>query len=184
MGAGITSTAALFIGGRLDPPPSHLDNVESYNGSAWSEVAETNTARRDGAGFGSSTSAVAASGAVAPAAYGTVNAETWDGTAWTEVGNVNGARIEFSGSGSSSSAGMIFGGFSHPPDKFHDETETWNGTSWTEVADLATGRQSTGAGSSISGSVSALLAGGHAPGYTAATEEWNVPGVTKTLTVS
>ncbi len=108
-----------------------------------------------------------------------------DGTAWTEVNNVNGARIEFSGSGNSDSAGMIFGGFSHPPDKFHDETETWDGTSWTEVADLSTGRQATGAGSSISGNVSALVAGGKtAPAYVATTEEWNVPGVTKTLTVS
>ena len=80
---------------------------------------------------------------------------------------------------------MIFGGFSHPPDKFHDETETWDGTSWTEVADLSTGRQATGAGSSISGNVSALVAGGKtAPAYVATTEEWNIPGVTKTLTVS
>ena len=170
------------MGGRQDPPPSLQDQVESYNGSAWSEVAELNTDRINAAAFGTTTSAVLGTGGTSGGDQGgTANAETWNGTAWTETANVNTSRIELAGSGSSDSAGIVFGGFSHPPDTYHDKTESWNGTAWTEVADLATARQAIG-GSSVTGNTSALVAAGFTgTAYVASTEEWTVPEALKTL---
>jgi hypothetical protein len=170
------------MGGRTDPPPSIQAEVESYNGSAWSEVAELNTTRKDAAAFGTTTSAVIGTGATSSTDQaGTVNAETWNGTAWTETANVNTARIELTGSGSNDSAGIVFGGFSHPPDTYHAITESWNGTAWTEVADLGTARQAI-SGSSVTGNTSALVAAGYTgTAYSAATEAWTVPEALKTL---
>ena len=49
-GAG-TSTAALKISGTNPSPPTHVD-VEQWNGSTWTEIANVNTARRYGVGAG------------------------------------------------------------------------------------------------------------------------------------
>ena len=53
MGAGITNTAALAISGTDDPPV--IANVESYNGSSWTEITDVNTASSGGAGTGTNT---------------------------------------------------------------------------------------------------------------------------------
>jgi hypothetical protein len=67
---------------------------------------------------------------------------------------------------------MFYAGGS-PPQTY---TESWNGSAWTEVADLSTGVDSnSGAGSGNTSALSTKFDN---------TEEWDVPGVTKTLTVS
>ena len=66
MGSG-TQTAGLAIGGSSPPAsPSTIANVESYNGSAWTETSyDLGTGRYQGAAFGSATNAVVAGGSVA-----------------------------------------------------------------------------------------------------------------------
>ena len=57
--------AALAFGGERDDG-SIYDNNESWNGSAWTEVNDLNTAKNAMGGFGTSTNAVAAGGIASP----------------------------------------------------------------------------------------------------------------------
>ena len=154
--------------------PSKSNKTESWNGSSWTELAETNQVKTKVAGFGTQTSGMVAGGLVPPQ---TANAETWNGTAWTEVGNLNTGRSNLAGAGFSNSYGIVFGGDA-PPDP-QDTVEQWNGSSWTEVADLATARKNlSGAGSGVA----ALCIGGENPGGNLANvEEWTNPFETKTI---
>ena len=102
--------------------------------------------------------------------------EKWDGTSWTEVGDVNTGRDGRAGAGTATAA-LGFGGY-NPGNTVN--TETWNGSSWTEVANLSTATNS--ASGTGAGNVTALNSGGNAD--TDGTEEWTVPGATKTLSVS
>jgi hypothetical protein len=162
-----TQTSTLVFGGG---PPA-LGNTESYNGSAWTEVNDLNTARRGLMGAGvDNTSALAFSGINPPST--TTNTELWDGTNWTEVNNTNTYRGFGGGTGISTSA-LFFGGGTAPDGgtPLVGNTESWNGTSWTEVNDLNTGRSSL-AGSGAD-NTSVLAFGGNAPPFVANTESWN-----------
>ena len=77
---------------------------------------------------------------------------------------------------------ILGGGYNAPAGTVIANTESWNGSSWTELADLATARSNAGSGG---GSASGIVMVGYlAPGSSAATEEWDNAGATKTLTVS
>jgi hypothetical protein len=107
-----------------------------------------------------------------------VDAETYDGTTWTETGDLNTGRSGSSGRGDSTGAFVVGG----QEPAYSDKTELYNGTTWTEVADLATARadSATGGGNLVS----AVIAGGNAPPHSALSEEWAIPGATKTFTAS
>ena len=121
-----TSTDALAIGGNNDS--ADVGNVEKYNGSTWTEVADI-TARRGNAGGGTSTSAITAGGGSPNVAL----SETWNGSAWSETADLNTARREVAGCAADSTAALIFGG-KEPSSSA--KNEKWNGTSWSEQADL------------------------------------------------
>jgi hypothetical protein len=71
--------------------------TESYNGTAWTELNDMNTARRLLGGCGATNTASLAFGGLAtPGDVG--NTENWNGTSWTEVNDLNVARREFTGS--------------------------------------------------------------------------------------
>ena len=168
MAAGATSATALSFGGKYPSSPvgPTLDITESYNGSAWTELADLNTKKEDGYGFGSQTAAICASGYPGSPAN---TCEKWDGTSWSEVNNTNTSKGTGSESGTSSTAGLIAGGVTTT---VLNETETWDGTSWTEVANLNTARQQN-AGAAYAPSTDTLTFGGETPPYTAVTESWN-----------
>ena len=161
------------------------ENVEQWNGSAWTEVNDLNTARYALSGFGTTSSTQVAGGSIPGSPYYTANSETWNGTSWTEVNNLNTARggAGIGGSGTQTS-GLAYGGESSPGSSGLAVTEFWNGTSWTELADLAQTRQAMG--SAGTGATGALAMSGlvSTPTVTAATEEWTVPEVNSTITVS
>ena len=75
-----TQTATLIWAGGTSGVSSNSDKTESYNGTAWTELATLGTARRNGGYAGTQTSALCAGGQV-PAAS-TLN-ESWDGTSWS-----------------------------------------------------------------------------------------------------
>ena len=50
-----TQTMALTISGKTYPPGASLANVESYDGTSYTEISDVNTARINGAAFGTST---------------------------------------------------------------------------------------------------------------------------------
>ena len=92
-----------------------VDNVETWNGTSWSETTEVNTARDqmcDGAGS-SSTNALIYGGATPSASALT---EQWDGTSWSNLpasSNLNCIRRYSFGIGLPS-AGMQTGGQKNP----------------------------------------------------------------------
>ena len=132
-GAG-TQTSALGINGQS---PDAVTNVEEYNGSSWSEVAENNTARTGGGASGSNAEAVLFFAGQAPPGN-FVLTEIWNGSGWTEVNNMNTARYKIAGIGTSTAA-LAFGG-NTPAPAVSALNESWNGTSWTEVGNLNTAR--------------------------------------------
>ena len=100
-----TLTAGLVFGG--DPEGPFTANTEAWDGSSWTEVADLNTARSTGGGFGSQTSAIMASG-YTPSYV--ANTEFYDGTSWSEVNDVATARTRMGSNGPTGSSGMIVGG--------------------------------------------------------------------------
>ena len=181
MGSGI-QTSALYYGG--DEGGTTLARTESWNGSAWTEVADLNQAKSYGAGIGTSnTSALAATGidwAPGSGQNSTTN-EEWNGSSWTEVAEVNTAR-GFLGCGNygSVTSALIFGGRNQGPSALFVVTESWNGSAWTEVADLATARLNGLSGSGTS--TGAMFAGGGTPSVTAISEEWSFSGLNPATT--
>jgi hypothetical protein len=86
------STSALAIGGFI-PPISTPANVESWNGTSWTEVNDLNTGRDIATGFGTSSSiGLSAGGRTQPGDVYVAVTEYWDGTSWTEVADIATAR--------------------------------------------------------------------------------------------
>ena len=81
-GFGIT-TAALAVGGRSPVVGSN----EEYNGTAWTEKADLNTARHSVSSAGTTTSALASGGETSTAFVALV--EEWNGTSWAETTDLN-----------------------------------------------------------------------------------------------
>ena len=172
-----STTAALAVGGTTGVGPGStqegLTNVESYNGSSWTETTENNTARKQATSFsgGPAPTMIYIGGASDSTLY--ANVETYNGSAWTETTDLNTARSALAGAGQAQTDGLVFGGAAP---SVTAATESWNGTTWTELNDLGTARHSlVGSGT---GAASALAAGG---GTSALTEEFSFPPPTAAI---
>ena len=98
--------------------------MEVWNGTSWTEVNDTNQARRNGGGSGiSSADALAFGGTDVGASTIYANTEIWDGTSWTETNNLATARQDVGSNGSSSQNALMYGGYSAP---VVAATEEWN----------------------------------------------------------
>jgi hypothetical protein len=166
----------LLISGGASPLGSinAINNVEKWNGSSWTEIAEVNTARSGGQAFGITTASIFSGGYTPPEAI-VANTEYWNGSAWTELNDMNTLRVNFANWGVYNSGGMAGG--SSPTRALH---ETWDGTSWTETTDLNSGRTSLGGGGASSSS--GMVFGGTEPGPTQSnkTEIWDGTSWTET----
>jgi hypothetical protein len=183
-GAGISQSSALAFGG--SPNGSTVVGLtESYNGTAWTELADLNTDRRYFVGLGTQTAAIAVGGHAA-----IQECESWNGTSWTEVADLNRTATPpvscafASGFGSTTSA-MFNGGAegdpASPPPSALQICEQWNGTSWTEVADLVTA-MTYAAGTGTSGAAGLSTAGGaFTPSWSFnnKNQEWNATSWTE-----
>jgi hypothetical protein len=163
-------TANLFFGG-LKAGPARAPETEEYNGTAWTEKNDLNTARDSMAAGGTTTAAITAFGSGTPATPPITNiAELWDGTSWTETTDANSLRYSLGGAGTQTDL-IAFGGYITAVSNL---VETWDGTSWTETTELNQAKSNIGSGGTSS--TSALGFGGYlpgSPGHTANTEEWN-----------
>ena len=178
--SGMVATGTPVPGNPALQPGGTSYVTETWNGSAWTEVGDTNTKRLQ-AGMamgGSVTAGIIASGEDGPGSR-TVNAETWDGSSWTEVGNLSNARgtlYNFMGHSTSANAAGGYSGTARLATNEH-----WNGSSWTEINDLSTARNAAfGAGSAVNGAVF----GGDTGDYQSATEEFIADATLSTVTVS
>ena len=171
-----TQTAGFGAGGYVGAsnplaPPPNTARCEQYNGTAWSEVADLNTARSSMGHFGTSTASIAVRGSSNPT-------ESWDGSSWTNISApVNVFNGGNHGAGTQTS-GLVFG------PRTNNNTEEWNGTTWFSNVSYSTTRNGNSAGTSTS----AILVGGYTgTANTNAAEEFTARSTAlnvKTLTQS
>jgi len=114
-----TQTAGFAIGGY--DPDSTVD-CNQYNGSTWTETADTNTAHGECGGSQSGTTTAAMVVAGAPGTP--TQTEIWDGTSWTEVADLTNGRSSGASVGTSTVA-MYMGGSPVSPGSY---TEVWTGS--------------------------------------------------------
>ncbi len=129
---GITSQAALAVGGNTTESGYQDNDVEDWNGTNWS----AGTAVLSNAGYGSSAGTYD-SGLI----FKWTGSETfcWNGSAWSEVADRAIARHCTAGAGSSNDA-LITGGNSPTVGNNTVCTELYDGNSWSTGPNLATGR--------------------------------------------
>ena len=184
MGNG-TTTSALFYGG--DEGSNSQQRTEEWDGTNWTEVADLNTGRGYGAGFGTNAEDALCVGGLSYPPGNLAICESWNGSAWTEVGDLNTGRLLYNTSSTQapSNVGLVYSGRNLSPNASFAVTESWNGTAWTEVADLATARRAGGGGGI---GTNAILSGGSpngGPAYTGVTEEFTAADfLIKTVTTS
>jgi len=181
-GAGTLTSGLAFGGG--SHPWAILDESATYNGTTWSDAPDLQVAKVSAAGFGASSSDGLCIAGENPSTGYSVTCEQFNGTAWAEVADANTGRKNCGGRGANSTQGFIVGGeIGGPTYASQVKTEFWNGTAWTEVADIAA--VSTGGSSGGGTETSAVYSGGNnGTAVVAFTDEWVLPGVVKTLTVS
>ena len=166
-----TQTAAIRAGGYGGPPVGYQNDSESYNGTAWTQGNDINTARTNESGVGSGTTAAGLIyGGNTPPFSNAV--ESYNGTSWSETTEINTARYGCSGGGTQTATIAFAGQKSPGSGGYANEVELWNGTSWTETAEVNTAR---GGGAGVGQvSTAALLVGGYTGTATATNNEvWN-----------
>jgi len=120
-GTGI-QTSALAVGGNK-PGTGITSEVESWNGTSWTEVGNINTQRYILAASGTDNTGVLAFGGDTPPV--TAVTEEWNGASWTEISDLNTARNNLGGTGTTNSS-LAFGGATPT---ITTSTEEWSSSS-------------------------------------------------------
>ena len=159
MGVGTTTAGLVAMGANPRSTASNL--AEEFNGSSWTAANTNGSTRRNVGAGGTQTSALYFGGDPSPAT------EEYDGTNWTTGGTLGTGRYMTAGSSNSPSNSdvLIFGG--QTPNT--GVTEGYDGTAWSTRPTMGTARHAlAGAGTASA----ALAAGGNAPPWSNATEEF------------
>ncbi len=159
-------TATIYFGGST---PSVTGKTESYNGTAYTEVADMGAARTYmSGGAGTQTAALGAGGEPGR----TDNTQTWDGSSWSEQSELNTAASLMAEGGSQTLA-IAVGGQNPGVPTIYVQHEAWDGSSWSETTEMSTGRYGGFAAGPTNANVIAF--GGQNPGTTNVVnaEIWN-----------
>ena len=184
---GGTQSGAIYVSGTMAPSPGaggtgRKTNVETWDGSSWTEVADVNTSCSQAGGNGATSSATMKYGGETSGASPTKNngkTELWNGSSWTEVADLNTARTQLAPFGTWTSQ-MASSGYRGTPAGRTSDSEVWDGTSWTEVAEPNGGTIEGRMGAGVD-STSGVIFGGRAhPTYYALTEIWDGTSWTET----
>ena len=139
-----TATSALSVAGYI--ATGSTGNVESWNGSAWTEIADVNTAKYYLGCAGADNTSLIKFGGTSPVTAAT---EEWNGTSWTEVNDLNTARNQMAGNGTAS-LGLASGGATPSTTT---ATEEWTANvpvgAWSTSTALNTARSLLGGGEHI-----------------------------------
>ena len=171
-----TQTAGLAAG---PTAPTFTTTIE-YNGSSWTAVpgSMNGPPRSAGSSFGVQTAAIATAGNAPPGDV--LDTESYDGTSWAVVGN-NVYTGYGAAAGGTQAAGFFMRG---GPASTAVGSSVWDNTSWTTSANNATGRSESGGAGSQSAGIAFAGATTSPTNYSAATEEFNIPVGTATVSVS
>ena len=101
MSGGDSNTSGFVAGGSPASPPYTFAGTENWNGSAWTEVNNMNTARYGAGSSGTATLALIFGGATPTTVAIT---ESWNGTSWTEVADLATARTDLADGSNNSTA--------------------------------------------------------------------------------
>jgi len=154
-----TQTAAIAATGNT--PPNTV-NVESYNGSSWTEVNNVNTGKFYRGNCGTATAGLLVGGAPA-----TGDTEEWNGSSWTETANYPGSVTFPILLGIQTAAFCIAG---TAPPGYVTATNIYNGSAFTSSTAINTARgEGVGAGTTSAG----VIAGGNTDSVSALTELWD-----------
>ena len=82
-----------------------MTNVETWNGTSWTEGTNVLTARRNAMGAGTTTAAVTAGGYAGPPGVKALT-EIYNGTSWTETNDLNTAKTYVGSAGATSTAAL------------------------------------------------------------------------------
>ena len=170
-GAG-TGTAALIVGGFIDPSPNAMTNCEEYNGSSWTATGALNVATGFASAFGIQTNAVAQTNGSNYTAT-----EAYDGSTWTTLPNMS---VSSPGGLYGSSAGSTGdNGWVSSMSPAYNATEEFNRSvsiitagAWASSNNLNTARYGHRTATN-SAADTGLCFGGNYPSGTADTEEYN-----------
>jgi len=143
-------------------------NVENYNGTSWTEVADIPSALSDSGMIGVYTAGVLAGGEGSPGS--TTEALHWNGSAWTEATNMPYSVERASGSGVQT-AGLVTGGRDGSP-KLATTLE-YDGTNWTAGGSLPAAYYNITAQGP---QTSTLAAGGAGPGPAGSSDAYTYNG--------
>ena len=165
---GLGSSAGTRDSGLIAGGEPFTGKTEEYNGTAWTEVNDLNTARRNAASVGVNTEAALCFAGNTPPNTSVANTESWNGSNWTAVNALNSPGRARLGSGTQPAA-ICFGG-SVPGGSDVLDTEIWNGSNWTEVNNLNSPHYYA-AGATYGTTTATLCFGGQATLTT--TESWN-----------
>jgi hypothetical protein len=142
-----TQTAGLYAGGYVT---AAVANVETYDGTSWSETTDTSTGRYSLVSSNNSpqTSGIVAGGDAIPGR--TAATESWDGSSWTTRSNMGSARSTATGAGTSSSSLISVGGItpstspgpagSSTMEEFSSSINTITAAAWASGGALGTPR--------------------------------------------
>ena len=126
-GVGI-ATAALCIGG-YNAPAAQVANVESYDGTSWTETStDINTARGEAGSSGTSTLCLLFGGSPGSKS----ETESFNGTTWTEVADLATARASVGQAGApanTNASALCIGGYAAPVNVV--ATEAWSDPVYT-----------------------------------------------------
>jgi len=145
-----TQTAGYVVAGATP----NKSNVESYNGTAWSETTDVPTATADNAAMGTAT-AGASIGGSSP----TLNTlEIWNGASWTEGGTMPTGKTRMT-AGGTTTAILAVGG-APPPGTYANTSLEYDGSSWTAGGTLPAIR---GNGGQSGTQTAGFVFGGYSP---------------------
>ena len=112
-----TTTSAIIASG------SSGTNVEQWNGSSWTEIAEVlNATQNSAGGAGTTTDGLIFTNA-SPGTFATT--QFWNGSSWTEVAELTVGRYANTGGGAGSTNAISVGGYG-PPTAVTTSTEEWS----------------------------------------------------------
>ena len=144
-----TQTAGYVVGGATP----NKANVESYNGTAWTETTDVPTATADNATMGTATAGASIGGAPY---LNTM--EIWNGSAWAEGGNLPTGKTRMTAAGTTTAA-LAVGG-APPPGSYANTSLEYNGSSWTAGGTLPAVR---GNGGQSGTQTAGFVFGGYSP---------------------
>ena len=134
-GAG-TGTAALIVGGFIDPSPNAMTNCEEYNGSSWTNTGVLNVATGFASAFGIQTNAVAQTNG-----SNYVETEGYNGSTWTTLPNMSVSSpggLYGSSAGSTGDAGWVssMGPVYNATEEFNRSATIVAGAAWAASGNI------------------------------------------------